>query len=83
MLHLHYMYLYVINVSISLSIKLHASTLFPSEIFANKPRMFQDFFDALARVKQIHSDCKVLLRTNQQTAGYVSLLRRVSERMRM
>ena len=32
---------------------------------------FQDFFTALARVKQIHNDCKVLLRTNQQTAGYV------------
>ena len=30
-----------------------------------------DFFDALNRVKQIHTDCKVLLRTNQQTAGYV------------
>lgn len=29
----------------------------------------QDFFKALKRVKQIHSDCKVLLRTNQQTAG--------------
>ncbi|XP_013406875.1 conserved oligomeric Golgi complex subunit 6 [Lingula anatina] len=28
-----------------------------------------DFFKALARVKQIHTDCKVLLRTNQQTAG--------------
>ena len=29
----------------------------------------QDFFAALTRVKQIHNDCKVLLRTNQQTAG--------------
>ncbi|KAL3852068.1 hypothetical protein ACJMK2_015756 [Sinanodonta woodiana] len=29
----------------------------------------QDFFQALARVKQIHNDCKVLLRTNHQTAG--------------
>lgn len=28
-----------------------------------------DFFKALARVKQIHSDCKFLLRTNHQTAG--------------
>ncbi|XP_050411932.1 conserved oligomeric Golgi complex subunit 6 [Patella vulgata] len=28
-----------------------------------------EFFNALARVKQIHSDCKFLLRTNQQTAG--------------
>lgn len=28
-----------------------------------------EFFAALARVKQIHSDCKILLRTNQQTAG--------------
>lgn len=27
------------------------------------------FFAALDRVKQIHSDCKVLLRTNQQTTG--------------
>ncbi|KAL8609891.1 Golgi transport complex subunit 6 [Nucella lapillus] len=31
--------------------------------------LHEDFFKALARVKQIHSDCKVLLRTNQQTAG--------------
>ncbi|KAL4226096.1 Golgi transport complex subunit 6 [Mactra antiquata] len=29
----------------------------------------QDFFQALARVKQIHTDCKILLRTNHQTAG--------------
>ncbi|KAK1168128.1 hypothetical protein AOXY_G11001 [Acipenser oxyrinchus oxyrinchus] len=29
----------------------------------------EDFFKALARVKQIHSDVKILLRTNQQTAG--------------
>ena len=28
-----------------------------------------EFFKALTRVKQIHTDCKVLLRTNQQTAG--------------
>ncbi|CAG5126682.1 unnamed protein product [Candidula unifasciata] len=28
-----------------------------------------EFFKALARVKQIHSDCKILLRTNHQTAG--------------
>lgn len=28
-----------------------------------------DFFKALSRVKQIHSDCKFLLRTNHQTAG--------------
>ncbi|XP_064638798.1 conserved oligomeric Golgi complex subunit 6-like [Lineus longissimus] len=31
--------------------------------------LHQEFFAALARVKQIHNDCKVLLRTNQQTAG--------------
>ncbi|PVD24289.1 hypothetical protein C0Q70_14760 [Pomacea canaliculata] len=31
--------------------------------------LHEDFFKALKRVKQIHSDCKVLLRTNQQTAG--------------
>ncbi|KAK7496642.1 hypothetical protein BaRGS_00012049 [Batillaria attramentaria] len=31
--------------------------------------LHEDFFKALARVKQIHSDCKILLRTNQQTAG--------------
>ncbi|XP_076448028.1 conserved oligomeric Golgi complex subunit 6-like [Babylonia areolata] len=31
--------------------------------------LHEDFFKALARVKQIHTDCKVLLRTNQQTAG--------------
>lgn len=29
----------------------------------------ESFFKALARVKKIHSDCKVLLRSNQQTAG--------------
>ncbi|XP_030633265.1 conserved oligomeric Golgi complex subunit 6 [Chanos chanos] len=29
----------------------------------------EDFFKALCRVKQIHEDVKVLLRTNQQTAG--------------
>ncbi|MGH0124602.1 UNVERIFIED_CONTAM: hypothetical protein FKN15_056808 [Acipenser sinensis] len=29
----------------------------------------EDFFKALGRVKQIHSDVKILLRTNQQTAG--------------
>ncbi|XP_072316675.1 conserved oligomeric Golgi complex subunit 6 [Eucyclogobius newberryi] len=29
----------------------------------------EDFFKALRRVKQIHEDVKVLLRTNQQTAG--------------
>ncbi|WAR24954.1 COG6-like protein [Mya arenaria] len=29
----------------------------------------QDFFQSLARVKQIHNDCKILLRTNHQTAG--------------
>ncbi|KAK7102644.1 conserved oligomeric Golgi complex subunit 6-like [Littorina saxatilis] len=32
-------------------------------------KLHEDFFKVLARVKQIHSDCKVLLRTNQQTAG--------------
>ncbi|RDD46726.1 Conserved oligomeric Golgi complex subunit 6 [Trichoplax sp. H2] len=29
----------------------------------------EEFFDALDRVKQIHNDCKLLLRTSQQTAG--------------
>ena len=29
----------------------------------------QNFFEALGRVKEIHNDCKVLLRTKQQTAG--------------
>ncbi|XP_072180671.1 conserved oligomeric Golgi complex subunit 6-like [Diadema setosum] len=29
----------------------------------------EEFFHSLLRVKQIHNDCKVLLRTNQQTAG--------------
>ncbi|XP_006628258.1 conserved oligomeric Golgi complex subunit 6 [Lepisosteus oculatus] len=29
----------------------------------------EDFFKALGRVKQIHDDVKILLRTNQQTAG--------------
>ncbi|XP_041348478.1 conserved oligomeric Golgi complex subunit 6-like [Gigantopelta aegis] len=32
-------------------------------------QLHKDFFSALGRVKQIHTDCKVLLRTNQQTAG--------------
>ncbi|XP_077987894.1 conserved oligomeric Golgi complex subunit 6-like [Glandiceps talaboti] len=32
-------------------------------------RLHEDFFKAMERVKQIHNDCKVLLRTNQQTAG--------------
>ncbi|CAH1781027.1 unnamed protein product, partial [Owenia fusiformis] len=31
--------------------------------------LHQNFFTSLDRVKQIHNDCKVLLRTNQQTAG--------------
>ncbi|XP_070537698.1 conserved oligomeric Golgi complex subunit 6-like isoform X2 [Ptychodera flava] len=31
--------------------------------------LHEDFFKAMARVKQIHNDCKILLRTNQQTAG--------------
>uniref|UniRef100_A0A8D1CG62 Conserved oligomeric Golgi complex subunit 6 n=1 Tax=Sus scrofa TaxID=9823 RepID=A0A8D1CG62_PIG len=31
--------------------------------------ILKDFFKALGRVKQIHNDVKVLLRTNQQTAG--------------
>ncbi|XP_077421864.1 conserved oligomeric Golgi complex subunit 6 [Vanacampus margaritifer] len=31
--------------------------------------MTEDFFKALSRVKQIHEDVKILLRTNQQTAG--------------
>ena len=29
----------------------------------------EEFFKALGRVKQIHNDVNVLLRTNQQTAG--------------
>uniref|UniRef100_T1IZR2 Conserved oligomeric Golgi complex subunit 6 n=1 Tax=Strigamia maritima TaxID=126957 RepID=T1IZR2_STRMM len=33
-----------------------------------------NFFAALKRVKQIHDDCKVLLRSNQQTAGRVLVL---------
>ncbi|XP_053378010.1 conserved oligomeric Golgi complex subunit 6-like isoform X2 [Mercenaria mercenaria] len=36
---------------------------------AKSGALSQDFFQALARVKQIHNDCKVLLRTNHQTAG--------------
>ncbi|CAL1533346.1 unnamed protein product [Lymnaea stagnalis] len=31
--------------------------------------LHSEFFKALSRVKQIHSDCKFLLRTNHQTAG--------------
>ncbi|XP_067944821.1 conserved oligomeric Golgi complex subunit 6-like [Watersipora subatra] len=31
--------------------------------------MSKDFFKALRRVKEIHQDCKILLRTNHQTAG--------------
>ena len=33
---------------------------------------------ALSRVKVIHGDCKLLLRTKQQTAGYVCLLCNIS-----
>lgn len=29
----------------------------------------EDFFKVLAKVKKLHSDCKILLRSNQQTAG--------------
>jgi hypothetical protein len=29
----------------------------------------EEFFLAFARAKQIHEDCKILLRTNQQRAG--------------
>ena len=29
----------------------------------------EDFFEAMARVKRIHEDCKILLRTSQQRAG--------------
>uniref|UniRef100_A0A4W5JWS4 Conserved Oligomeric Golgi complex subunit 6 C-terminal domain-containing protein n=1 Tax=Hucho hucho TaxID=62062 RepID=A0A4W5JWS4_9TELE len=29
----------------------------------------EDFFKALSRVKNIHEDVRILLRTNQQTAG--------------
>ncbi|XP_060599820.1 conserved oligomeric Golgi complex subunit 6-like isoform X2 [Ruditapes philippinarum] len=36
---------------------------------AKSGALSQDFFQALSRVKQIHTDCKVLLRTNHQTAG--------------
>ena len=31
--------------------------------------LIQEFFNALARTKQIHDDCKMLLRSKQQTAG--------------
>ncbi|KAL5015506.1 hypothetical protein ScPMuIL_009776 [Solemya velum] len=31
--------------------------------------LHKDFFHSLERVKEIHNDCKVLLRTNHQTAG--------------
>lgn len=31
--------------------------------------LMQTFFEALGRVKEIHNDCKLLLRTKQQTAG--------------
>ncbi|CAB3977772.1 conserved oligomeric Golgi complex subunit 6-like, partial [Paramuricea clavata] len=34
----------------------------------NEP-ITEEFFSALSRVKVIHSDCKLLLRTKQQTAG--------------
>ena len=36
---------------------------------AKSGTLSQEFFQALTRVKQIHNDCKVLLRTNHQTAG--------------
>ncbi|KAG9491968.1 conserved oligomeric Golgi complex subunit 6 [Eleutherodactylus coqui] len=35
----------------------------------NEGPLTEDFFKVLAKVKQIHNDVKVLLRTNQQTAG--------------
>jgi hypothetical protein len=31
--------------------------------------IFKQFFNVLKRVKSIHQDCKLLLRTNQQTIG--------------
>ena len=37
----------------------------------NVLHFLQNFFEALERVKEIHNDCKVLLRTKQQTAGWV------------
>uniref|UniRef100_A0A8C8A5Y3 Conserved oligomeric Golgi complex subunit 6 n=1 Tax=Oryzias sinensis TaxID=183150 RepID=A0A8C8A5Y3_9TELE len=36
---------------------------------ANMEGILCDFFKVLSRVKQIHEDVKILLRTNQQTAG--------------
>ncbi|XP_071798111.1 conserved oligomeric Golgi complex subunit 6-like isoform X2 [Asterias amurensis] len=32
-------------------------------------QLLQEFFSTLERAKQIHNDCKILLRTNHQTAG--------------
>lgn len=43
---------------------LYLRSIFPNWIL-------QDFFKVLSRVKQIHEDVKILLRTNQQTAGWV------------
>jgi hypothetical protein len=33
------------------------------------PRLTPEFFASLSKVKKIHNDCKVLLRSNQQQAG--------------
>jgi hypothetical protein len=34
-----------------------------------RPFFLKQFFNVLKRVKSIHQDCKLLLRTNQQTIG--------------
>uniref|UniRef100_A0A8C4R0V2 Conserved oligomeric Golgi complex subunit 6 n=1 Tax=Eptatretus burgeri TaxID=7764 RepID=A0A8C4R0V2_EPTBU len=41
----------------------------PKEEQALREPVTQEFFDALDRVKAIHDDVKILLRSNQQTAG--------------
>lgn len=50
---------------------IQSSVRFPENtgVFLMTSSILKDFFKALGRVKQIHNDVKVLLRTNQQTAG--------------
>ena len=35
----------------------------------NEQTLHPEFFNALQKVRDIHENCKILLRTNQQTAG--------------
>ncbi|BBN17538.1 conserved oligomeric Golgi complex subunit 6 [Marchantia polymorpha subsp. ruderalis] len=49
---------------------LHNYQLSPEEVNAlREEELNENFFKALARVQEIHANCKVLLRTHQQRAG--------------